>query len=172
MPPSARAHIVIGIDFSECSRNAARAALSLAHDLDATLVLVHAFSHLPRAVLGSEATRDPLAAVQASVDAHEARVLSTEWAGWLRGEGADVQTVAQAGDAAGLVVETARKRKAAFIVVGTNRRGGIKRFFLGSVAEGIVRTADRPVLVVPTVKSKRGRATARKAAKSTRATRP
>ena len=35
------------------------------------------------------------------------------------------------------------------IVMGTHGRTGIKRFFLGSVAERVVRTAACPVLVVP-----------------------
>lgn len=152
---TASATIVVGIDFSDCSRSAAEAALALARDLDARIILVHAFSHLPRPVLGGESDHDPLAAVQASVDLDEARQLSMEWATWLRAEGADVDTVAQEGDAAGLVVATARERNAAFIVVGTNRKGGLKRFFLGSVAEGIMRQADRPVLVVPTKSKKR-----------------
>jgi len=35
------------------------------------------------------------------------------------------------------------------IVVGTHGRGGIRRVVLGSVAERVIRGADRPVLVVP-----------------------
>lgn len=35
------------------------------------------------------------------------------------------------------------------VVVGTHGRTGLRRVVLGSVAEGVVRGADRPVLVVP-----------------------
>lgn len=37
------------------------------------------------------------------------------------------------------------------IVMGTHARGGIKRFFLGSVAERVLRTSKVPVLTVPYV---------------------
>jgi nucleotide-binding universal stress UspA family protein len=35
-------------------------------------------------------------------------------------------------------------------VLGSHGRRGLERFFLGSVAEGVVRTAPVPVLVVRT----------------------
>jgi nucleotide-binding universal stress UspA family protein len=46
------------------------------------------------------------------------------------------------------ITTTAADRHATVIVVGTHGRRGLQRFFLGSVAEGIVRTSDIPVLVV------------------------
>lgn len=52
------------------------------------------------------------------------------------------------GDPAIAVIVAAAERHATVIVVGTHGRRGLSRFFLGSVAEGIVRTSDIPVLVV------------------------
>jgi nucleotide-binding universal stress UspA family protein len=43
----------------------------------------------------------------------------------------------------------ARRVVAAFVVVGTHGRTGIRRALLGSVAEQVVRRAHCPVLVVP-----------------------
>ncbi len=42
---------------------------------------------------------------------------------------------------------------AKMIVIGTHSRTGIDRFFMGSVAEQVVRHSDIPVLVVPFVES-------------------
>jgi nucleotide-binding universal stress UspA family protein len=53
------------------------------------------------------------------------------------------------GDPAEMIVATAKERKATLIVTGTHGRRGIRRFFLGSTAEDLVRTSETPVLVVP-----------------------
>ena len=52
------------------------------------------------------------------------------------------------GDPAIAVIVAVAEPHATVIVVGTHGRRGLSRFFLGSVAEGIVRTSDIPVLVV------------------------
>ena len=56
-------------------------------------------------------------------------------------------------EATGLPAETllayAREHDADLVVMGTAGRRGVARFFLGSVAEEVVRRADRPVLTVP-----------------------
>ncbi|WP_435147444.1 universal stress protein [Halobaculum sp. P14] len=49
------------------------------------------------------------------------------------------------------ILERAEETEADVIVIGTHGRGGIERFVLGSVAEKVVRLAERPVLVVPSV---------------------
>ena len=46
------------------------------------------------------------------------------------------------------VLDAAKELKPRMLVLGTHRRKGIKRFFLGSVAEQILRRADVPVVTV------------------------
>lgn len=46
------------------------------------------------------------------------------------------------------VMTLARERRADLVIVGSHGRHGLQRFFLGSVAESIVRQAAVPVLVV------------------------
>jgi nucleotide-binding universal stress UspA family protein len=53
------------------------------------------------------------------------------------------------GDPAESIVATAKEGHATLVVTGTHGRRGIRRFFLGSVAEDLVRTSETPVLVVP-----------------------
>jgi nucleotide-binding universal stress UspA family protein len=53
------------------------------------------------------------------------------------------------------IVQYAREQGVDLIVVGTHGRGPVRRAFLGSVAERVVREAPCPVLVV---RSKSGRA--------------
>lgn len=64
-----------------------------------------------------------------------------------------VRGTAQAIDAFGEDVSSAIARAATacdadLIVMGTHGRQGIRRLLLGSVAESLLRTADRPVLLV------------------------
>jgi len=54
------------------------------------------------------------------------------------------------GDAADALVATAKEQETDLVVVGSHGRRGIRRFFLGSVAESVVRAAPVPVLVVRT----------------------
>jgi nucleotide-binding universal stress UspA family protein len=53
------------------------------------------------------------------------------------------------GDAATEILRTARRRGSDVILISTHGRRGLERFFLGSVADKVVRHADRPVLVLP-----------------------
>jgi len=52
------------------------------------------------------------------------------------------------GQAAGLIVEDAKKWNADLIVLGTHGRRGMRRLVMGSDAEEIVRTTPVPVLLV------------------------
>lgn len=47
------------------------------------------------------------------------------------------------------IAEDADSWTADLIVIGTHGRRGLSRLFLGSVAEGVVRVAARPVLLIP-----------------------
>lgn len=46
------------------------------------------------------------------------------------------------------IVAIASREDADQIVIGSHGRTGLQRFFLGSVAERVLRSADRPVLIV------------------------
>lgn len=50
---------------------------------------------------------------------------------------------------ASVIYREAQRWQADLIVIGTHGRSGFSRLFLGSVAEGVVRMAMVPVLLVP-----------------------
>jgi nucleotide-binding universal stress UspA family protein len=54
------------------------------------------------------------------------------------------------GSVADIIIEQAKKQRADVIVMGTHGRRGVRRLVLGSDAEGVVRTASVPVLLVRT----------------------
>ncbi len=66
-----------------------------------------------------------------------------------RARGLAAEVVVVDGVAADQIVATAHERHAGAIVIGTHGRRGVHRLLLGSVAEGVIRAADIPVIVVP-----------------------
>jgi nucleotide-binding universal stress UspA family protein len=60
-----------------------------------------------------------------------------------------VDTFAVAGYCPAAIYEAAAKQAADLIIISTHGRTGLRRALIGSVAEGTVRHAGCPVLVVP-----------------------
>lgn len=58
------------------------------------------------------------------------------------------QTIVAEGDSADAIVDQARAVGADLIVMATHARSGLKRLFIGSVAEDVIRQCGIPVLVV------------------------
>jgi nucleotide-binding universal stress UspA family protein len=61
----------------------------------------------------------------------------------------DVRVSVWEGDPVGAVLKAARRSKIDLIVMTTHGRRGLRRLALGSVAEGVVRRARTPLLLVP-----------------------
>ncbi len=86
--------------------------------------------------------------VQRSIDQMQAeaeRILSDVKA---LGGGQNIETFILNGDPVNEITKFSSSRAADLIVVGTQGKHGLEKFFLGSVAEGIVRYAPCPVLIV------------------------
>jgi len=58
------------------------------------------------------------------------------------------QTIVAEGNSADAIVEQARALDVNLIVMATHARSGLKRLFIGSVAEDVIRKCGIPVLVV------------------------
>jgi nucleotide-binding universal stress UspA family protein len=133
-------NIVVARDFSSCAESAFRTAVSLARHSGATLHVVFA------EILHSDLYRDQ--ATHESLE-NEMGARLRESTGDLAGvemKHAVVRDVA----AAPAILTYAEEVDADLIVVGTHGRRGIRRLFLGSVAEELVRAAPCPVLAVRT----------------------
>jgi len=137
LPPRS---IIAAVDFSESSRVALAMAARLAHVCGARLHVLHAEEPLLQA-----------AAVEAHVD------LTTETHAELvrfiasAPPAADCQPHRDVvgGPPATVIVDIARREGADLIVLGAHGMSGAERLLFGSVTEGVLRRADRSVLVVP-----------------------
>jgi nucleotide-binding universal stress UspA family protein len=135
-------------DFSPASRPALQLARDLARAFKAELILFHAIE-----------ITVPIGTGEGYVPP---RVLEEMWAGTRARAERDMKRLARRAKTAGVrlvtllgegptaatIVETARRRRAGMIVIGTHGRTGVKRFLLGSVAERVVRTSSQPVVTV------------------------
>lgn len=138
--------VVVGVDSSAPSKKALDAAVTLAAQLKAKLVLVYATTPLP---LGARPPRlDALSQVTADIDAHELEKVATTWAKDAA-KAVPLDIVAREGPAAQALIAEAQARKASYLVVGSHGRTGLKRVVMGSVASAVVRDSKIPVLVVP-----------------------
>lgn len=138
--------LVVGVDFSDPSKRALDAAVTLAKDLGATLAVVHANAPLPP---GAKAGHlDPVSKLRVEMDADEIARMGKTWVASAAKQ-VKVELVARTGKPADVVIDEAKARKASYIVVGSHGRTGIKKAVMGSVAEAIVRASPIPVLVVP-----------------------
>lgn len=125
--------ILVGVDGSTSADAAFAQALVLAQARGAALTILHAVpadqpfnrgGRERRAFLTAFRQRAEAAGVTATVDVHH-------------------------GDAAGIILLYDVSRRPDLIVLGTNARKGLERLRTGSVAEDVVRRAERPVLIVP-----------------------
>lgn len=64
-------------------------------------------------------------------------------------KGFNARSVLAQGDPVRQILAVAKGEAADQIVLSTHGRSGLSRFFIGSVAEGVIRRATVPVLVVP-----------------------
>lgn len=136
-------HVMVGVDFDDPSASAVAVAGALAAALDARLTLVHAASiEMPPYFTGAQQhaldaeRRATLVRIADELRAFAAARTPTPFATAVE-EGAPAATLRQ------------HARVADLLVLGTHRYTGARRWWLGSVAEEVVRTSAVPVLVVP-----------------------
>lgn len=141
--------ILYPTDFSETAAHAFTWALRFAEEYDAELLMLH--------VLVLHAA-DPAAPDHHFPDLEEAHEALARWADegmqsvLERHADRDVPVRTEQRRSispAPTIVEHAEERGADLIVLGTHGRRGLRRMLLGSVAEEVVRTSERPVLTVP-----------------------
>ena len=137
--------IVVATDFSEIADQALDHAIDLAEQLGASVTLVHAYE-LPMYGFpdGALITSADMAGRIMAI-AQEGLTASVER---FRARGVPLRPVLRTGVPWEEINAVAADESADLIVVGTHGRRGLSRALLGSVAERLIRTATRPVLVV------------------------
>ena len=139
-------------DFSSCAERVEPLVLGLAKLHGARIVIVHVTELpeglSPEARITPEGHREP---VTAGAHAAQTAALRLEQVAFrLRAEGASVEVRALLGAVPSVLLRAAKEVSADVIVMGTHGREGLRHFFLGSVAERVLRHATVPVVTLRT----------------------
>jgi nucleotide-binding universal stress UspA family protein len=144
--------IVVGIDYSKTGELALEKAFDLARlQPGAEPHVVHvATAYGPLLRLDADEDFRTVSLEQASqqLDAYVREKLNAFTSKYGTGGFQRVCTHERVGAPAEEVAQLASDLEAALIVVGTHGRRGVRRVLIGSIAEGVVRLAPCPVLVV------------------------
>lgn len=147
-------HLLVPVDGSHAGRHVAHHAAELAGQLRARMTVLHVLEEIgvPLVQYGMEPYVE-LETVSVEVaEAHrDAAVRLVEDV--VAEISDDVDTTARVVEAQGrrvaeVITETAVEEDADLIVMGTHGHRGLSRIFLGSVADGVIRSADVPVTLV------------------------
>jgi len=145
--------ILVPIDFSPCSEEAFRIALTLARTFQAELLLLHVVD------TSALATFNQLGLLAVPSDAqgqkrrlrHHARLNVRRLLELEAAKGVTAKRIIVEGGPFVEIAKTARTENVDLVVMGSygGRSGNVDKIFFGSTAEKVVRTAGCPVLTVP-----------------------
>lgn len=136
-------HVVLATDFSASSLKSLLLGAQIATAFGARITLLHVVERfVVDSIAGEETTRSTSKALM-----DDARARLNNLAAPLRKTGLKVDTMVEFGSPFFEIARAARELQASLVVVGTRGHTGLKRMYLGSVADRVVRHAPCPVLV-------------------------
>ena len=139
--------ILVPIDGSECSLNAAKYAVKVAKDENAELFCIHVIASVPYGYSSSPTATDQyFKNIEEKVQSWFDKVRDM-----AKNEGIPelkTETFTDVKSVIGSIIDYATSRDVDLIVIGTRGRTGLRRFLMGSVANGVVQHAHCPVLLV------------------------
>lgn len=134
--------ILVPVDFFAKSLRALRVAADLAAQQGAELRVLHVME-LPHPAPSAGAVEQ----AETDIQATSMKMLADICRQALLSAG--VEREVAWGNPAEVIVQKAEEWEVDLIVMGTAARKGVSRLLLGSVAESVVRSAGRPVLLLP-----------------------
>lgn len=140
--------IFIPVDSSRASGMALEEAIKLARMMGASLCIAHSIE-LPVYGPGNPELLDSAAMEQPLADAGNAILQAASAKAREQGIKTEEMLLENHGDPiAGVLLDAALRARAQLIVMGTHGRTGILHLLLGSVAEGVLREASVPVMLI------------------------
>jgi nucleotide-binding universal stress UspA family protein len=139
--------IVVATDFSESSEVAVGYAAELARAVNASVRIVHVVDELAARFIDAP-SYEPIGRMQTELE-RTARVNLDAVVAGLKKQIADVTgAVVTSRATSEAIISYTRDVRGDLLVMGTHGRGPVRRFFLGSVAERVVRMAPCPVVTI------------------------
>ncbi len=142
--------ILVPVDGSDTSEAGLKTAMGMARDGGSTLIILHVIDEhvlLQTAdYMGGSYYEETIGSLKEAGRKVLAKACAKVEKAGVPYKAVSVETVE--GGVASLILAQARKAKADVIVMGTHGRRGLSRMVMGSDAEGVVREANVPVLLV------------------------
>ena len=140
-------NILVPVDGSETSYAAVAKAAEFAKAFNSKITVVQVLvldPYIAAAYISASQTNDLIERARTSIIDTLAEVKAK-----FHTDGVEVETKLLEGQVVHTeIANAARDTKADLIVIGSHGRTGIKKFFLGSVAQSVLGASDIPVLVV------------------------
>jgi nucleotide-binding universal stress UspA family protein len=148
--------ILIPVDFSKSSENAARYAVHLSKTLKTNLYLCHAFV-VPAEAVGRPQVAWPLFDYSALYDFYEEELKRlADKLQRSENEIADfssflpaISYIAETGNTTEVINQFAHHKKVGLIVIGLSGASALSLFFMGSVSRDLLESTSNPVLFIP-----------------------
>ncbi len=147
--------ILVAVDGSERSRGAVEKTVELASCLEADITLITVVADINQVIDIAEASTH--AAIHRGLKEREAQEKNLEKQGQqvldeagqiLTEADLEYDTLLRKGDPADVICDIAEEEGYDLIILADKGLGGVKRFFLGSISDKVVRYATTSVLVV------------------------
>jgi len=138
-------HILVPVDFSQCSLKALQYAVAFARQFKASITLLYVVQpyYLPGDFTGGL----DYAALEKEIEENSARELASIAAKQV-GKKAPWKVLLRMGRPVDQIIRLADELNADLIILATHGHTGLKHVVLGSTAENVVRHAPCPVLTV------------------------
>jgi nucleotide-binding universal stress UspA family protein len=142
--------IAVAVDGSDTSTAALNEAAKLAKIMNSTLLLLHVCEEMPVVWNIEGMTTFPMEEVtKALIESGKKLLQKDKTRAAESGVSVETRLVENYNGRIGAVIsQEAEQWLADLLVVGTHGRKGLDHLLLGSVAEGVMRTANMPVLLV------------------------
>ena len=160
--------ILVPVDFSDCSLAGLTYAIRFARDIGGRIIVLHVSDLGP--VMMTSGCGEYHLPVYMEAARRQCEDEMRDFLEHVNFDGVPVNRLFVAGYCPAAIYDAAAKQDADLIIISTHGRTGLGRVLMGSVAEGTVRNAACPVLVVPSLAGMRASAAHENA--SDRAMRP
>lgn len=148
--PTCMKRLLVAVDGSENAGRAVRFAIELARHFQSEVTVLSVYKHQSHMESSLSLVRTREVPVPPDAVMHDLAQEAVDWAGERFQEaGIDgVETMIRRGPPARTIVQTAKKKDADAIILGTRGLGDVEGFFLGSVSHKVNALADCTCITV------------------------
>ncbi len=144
--------ILVSVDLSPATFHVCAAAADLASATGGRLVILHAAPSFPNVIYGFDAFSavqvDTYNRAARKAAAHKLQALQR----WFNKRNPGTSMALHDGSPADVILKTARRLRADYIVIGSHGHGAVYDLVVGSTTRGVLRKAPGPVVLVPITK--------------------